>query len=317
MTNIGRMPDAEIPQLDRIAANLPTIFPGAVVVDRGLELGRTGSRVDLAAVDGEGRLLLVAEVTGEGADPVLLTLDALAFARRNLSLFAHHFQNPALSAELDPMVVLVADTFSPALLDRLGGIDPSLVACLELRELVSRERRETYLVPVVPGTGAEARRGGSRPGDFLQFLGPDLRGVGELLLERLVRIDDELAATSSGRQMRFALGGEPICVLTAEHDALEARVAPDGGTFRVTTRADVDAFLEDVLGRTLELFEPRGRGSRLAPIEVSEPAAGPQAPATGPGPSDPGSLREAALDPRMPSGAILTPEEIEAFRSMK
>ena len=312
------MPDADTPQLDLIAANLPTIVPGAVVVDRGLQLGAgrdpgrgpESGEIDLAAVDGEGRLLLVCQVTGDGADGVLLTLDALAFARKNLPLLAHHFRDAGLSSELSPLVVLVAESFEPQLLARLGGLDPSLLACLEFRRLSSRERQETYLVPVVPSAGAEPPRQASRPSDFLQHLSPDLRPVGERLLERLVRIDEDLTSTSSGRQMSFALNGEPICVLRIDAEGLEARVVPDGGSFRVSSHPDVDAFLEDVLQRTLELFEPRtGGGSLLAPPDtVLHPHAFPASLSGEP------AARE--LDPMLPSGSILTPEEIEAFRSM-
>jgi len=291
--------------LERIAAGLPSVFPGAVVVDRELQLGPDGpggSRpagvVDLAAIDGEGRLLLVCQVRGDGPEALLLALDALAFARANLPLLARHFQGAGLDPELEPLAVLAAERFEPLLLRRLGGLDPTLLTCLEIRRLASRERTETYLVPVVPAAGAGEARTAARPADFLQHLEPELRPLAERLLERLARLDEDLRATSSGRQLRFALDGEPICVLQAQGDALEARVVPDGGTFRIGSAADADAFLEEALQRTLDLFEPRERGgSLLAPPERA-------------------GVREAAFDPLVPSGAILTPEEIEAFRSM-
>ena len=297
--------------LGLVEAGLASIFPGAVVVDRGLRVGEAEgepSVVELVAVDGEGRLLLVSRVVEDGTRAVVAALDALAFARENLPLFARHFHGAGLDAELAPLVVLAAERFEPSLIARLGGIDPARVTCLEIRRLASLEREAAYLVPVVPasspvGTGVHA----ARPYDFLQQLLPELRSTAERLIERLARIDDDLAATTSGRQMRFALDGEPICALQAQPDALEARVIPDGGTFRIATRADADAFLEEVLQRALELFEPRGTGSLLEP-----PPRNPEPP-----PLDPEALREAALDPLMPSGAILTAEEIEAFRQMR
>jgi len=292
--------------LERIAAGLPSVFPGAVVVDRELRLDPApaaaadgpGAAIDLAAVDGEGRLLCVCLVRGDGAEAALLALDALAFAQENLALLARHFPGAGLDPELPPLVVLAAERFEPRLLTRLGGFDPARLACLEIRRLASRERTETYLVPLVPTSGPGAARQAARPADFLQHLDPELRPLAERLLERLARIDEDLRATSSGRQLRFTLDGEPVCALQAQGDLLEARVVPDGGTFRIGTPADADAFLEEVLQRTLELFEPRERGgSLLAPPERD-------------------GLRAAAFDPLLPSGAILTPEEIEAFRSL-
>lgn len=302
--------DSEL--LGLVADGLDSIFPGAVVVDRELALAAPGrdadpvDPVDLVAIDGDGRLLLVARTVADGDRAALFVLDALAFARKNLSLFARHYANGGLDPDAAPLVVLVAERFEPRLLERLAGLDPARVVCLEVRLLASRQRQEVYLVPVVPGgTAAPGRAEGSRPVDFLQHMDPELRPTGERLLERLQRIDEDLTATCSGRQMRFALDGEALCALTAHAEWLEARVLPEGGTFRISTRADVDAFLEEVLQRALELFEPRGGGSLLTP-----PPAPPPEP-------DLDTLREAALDPLMPAGAILTDEEIEAFRSMR
>lgn len=315
--------------LELVADGLDSIFPGAVVVDRALELAAPGSRedrtarqaasgaaadgavgaaVDLVAIDGDGRLLLVSRTVADGDRAALFVLDALAFARKNLPLLARHYASGGLDPDSAPLVVLVGERFEPPLLERLAGLDPSRVVCLEVRLLASRQRREVYLVPVVPGSAAAPGRGeGGRPVDFLQHMDPELRPIGERLLERLQRIDEDLSATCSGRQMRFALDGEALCALVAHAEWVEARVLPDGGTFRISTRSDVDAFLEEVLQRALELFEPRGAGSLLAPPPT--PERQPE--------RDAEALREAALDPLMPAGAILTDEEIEAFRSMR
>jgi hypothetical protein len=316
--------DSEL--LGLVADGLDSIFPGAVVVDRELAVAPPGrdadpadsnnaaQPVDLVAIDGDGRLLLVARTVADGDRAALFVLDALVFARKNLSLFARHYANGGLDPDAAPLVVLVAERFEPRLLERLGGLDSASVVCLEVRLLASRQRQEVYLVPVVPGgNAAPGRAEGGRPVDFLQHMDPELRPTGERLLERLQRIDEDLTATCSGRQMRFALDGEALCVLTAHAEWLEARVLPEGGTFRISTRADVDAFLEEVLQRALELFEHRGGGSLLAPPPAS-PTGPPTASPAGQGAE---ALREAALDPLMPAGAILTDEEIEAFRSMR
>jgi hypothetical protein len=284
------------PAADGIAAGLARAFPGVAIVDHGLELGPGAGAVELAAVDGDGRLMLVTRVPADGSEAALLALDALAFARANLPLLAGHYHGAGLDAEQAPLLVLLAERFDPALLARLAAIDPALLACLEIRRIASRERAESYLMPIALVAGTDAERRPARAADFLGHLDPELRPIAEALLQRLARIDEDLSASSSGRQMRFALAGEPICTLHALDRTLEARIAPLGGTFRIASRSDADAFLEAVLERTLELFQP---SERKGPV---------LAPAGGEG-------RRPAMDPLLPTGAILTPEELEAFRS--
>jgi hypothetical protein len=297
-------PTEDEPAIEGLAAALQAAFPGVAVVDHGLELGPGAGVVELAAVDGDGRLMLVTRAPADVSQAALLSLDALAFARAHLPLLERHYRGAGLDAEQPPLLVLLAERFDPALLARLAAIDPALLACLEIRRIASRERAESYLMPVALGPGAGSQPAPARPADFLEHLHPDLRPIGEALLQRLARIDEDLSSSSSGRQMRFALDGEPVCTLQALDGALEARVAPLGGAFRVASRADADAFLEAVLERTLELFQPNERkGPVLAPADGSG------------GPGGLGQARRAALDPLLPSGAILTPEELEAFRS--
>jgi hypothetical protein len=292
--------DGSRASIESLARSISQVFPGAVVVDRGLELGDGKGAIELTLVDGEGRLLCASRARGASAEVALLALDALAFARENLPLLARHYRGAGLDPELPPLVVLLAERFEPSVLARLAGLDPAGVCCLELRRLSSRERSESYLVPVAlaAGAGATHRRAEERAADFLEYLVPDLRPIGERLLERLARLDEDLVPQGTGRQMRFSLDGEPLCALLAQDDALEGRVAPHGAAFRIATRAEADSFLEAVVERTLELFEPAERkGPTLASAAHREGEGG------------------ADFDPLLPSGGILTPEELEAFRT--
>ena len=212
--------------LERIAAGLEAAFPGAVIVDHGLELGRGAGVIELVAVDGDGRLMLVSRAWANVSDAALLALDALAFARANLPLLARHYGGAGLDPEQAPLLVLLAERFDPALLARLAAIDPAQLACLEIRRIASREREESYLMPVPLGPSAALESPVARTADFLEHLDLELRPVGEALLQRLARLDEDLSSSSSGRQMRFALDGEPICTLHAQAKALEAASCP-------------------------------------------------------------------------------------------
>ncbi len=270
--------------LEIVERELVTAFPQAQVVDRELEIA-AGRTIDLVAVDAHGRLLLISLVQGDGDASLLLALDALAFVRRNRDVLAHHLGYPQPRSEGPPLAVLVAERFSDALLARLEGLDPDRLRCLEIRTVASQTRTGTYLVPVLPAGERGQPVASSDPVDFLEQVPPERRDVAELLLRRLVRVDERLEATVVDHSLTFRQGGELLCTLTLAGGAIGARVATREHTHDIGAPADIDSFLEEVLGRTHELIRAGG---------------------------DP--MVDIALDPHVPSGAILTPEEIEAFR---
>jgi len=270
--------------LDVVERELVTAFPQVQVLDRELEIAE-GRSVDLVAVDAHGRVLLISLVQGDGDAALLLALDALAFARRNRDVLAHHLDHPQLQLDGPPLAVLVAERFSDALLARLEGLDPERLRCLEIRTLASQARKGTYLVPVLPAGERGRPVATSDPADFLDQVPPERRELAELLLRRLVRVDERLEPTVVDHSLTFRLDGELLCTLTLMSGKIGARVAGREHTHDVAGTADVDPFLEEVMARTHEL------------IRVAD---------------DP--LVQTALDPTVPAGAILTPEEIEAFQ---
>jgi hypothetical protein len=278
----GKPPSAA--PLEVVERELATAFPQARVVDRELEIAE-GRSIDLVAVDAHGRVLLVSLVQEGGDASLLLALDALAFVRRNRDVLAHHLDHPPLRSEGPPLAVLVAERFSDALLARLEGLDPDRLRCLEIRTVASQSRTGTYLVPVLPA-GERGQPVATRdPVDFLDQVPPERRDVAELLLRRLVRVDERLDPTVVDHSLTLRLDGELLCTLTLVSGEIGARVAGRDHTHTIAAPADIDPFVEEVLGRAHELIR------------------------TG---DDP--MVDVALDPTVPAGAILTPEEIEAFR---
>ena len=271
--------------LEVAAEGLRATFSDLELVDA--DLVADGRRLaDLVALDGRGRLVLA--IVLESGDParadraLLAALDALAFARAHLPMIAAHLGLPRLRATLAPRVVLVAESFPPRLLDRLAGLDPDGVSCLEVRRISTRSGAGTYVVPVVGGAGSEG--GSSDPRAFLEDLPADQRLVGELVVRRLARIDEELEPLVREGQLDWSLGGELVCSLVPGDGAIEARVPPEPRPRLIATADDVEPLVDAVLRRAIE---------RLGPL------AGPQSP------PNPG------FDPR---AELLTPEEIEAFQ---
>jgi len=252
-----------------LAEALPDLEP----VDRQLELGE-GLEAELVAVDAAGRLVLVLLVPGEGDAAPLAALDALAFARANRALLAAHLGAASLRPDLAPRVVLVAEGFSPQLVARLEGLQPDSVRCFDRRVLASSRGRRVYLVPVSPARAGEPSPISSDPGIFLAALDATRRPLGELLVRRIARIDEQLACTALARSASWRLGNELLGSLAQVEDSLEGH-APPHAPRRIESEADAEGFLEQVLGRYLELFGgslSAGPRSLAGPPGESSPA---------------------------------------------
>ena len=266
-----------------VERELATAFPEAEIVDRELEVA-DGRAVDLVGVDAHGRLLLVSVVESASDAPLLLALDALAFARRNREVLAHHLAHPRLRRDAPPIAVLVSEQFSESLLARLEGLDPDRLRCFEIRRVASKEREGTYLIPVLPAGERGESLASHDPAQFLAQVPPERRELAELLFRRLARVDESLELTVVAHSATFRLEGQLLCTVSSVAGGLEGRVAGSDHAHRVASSPEVGVFLEEVMARTDELIRPED----------------PQV--------------DAALDPATPSAAILTEEEIEAFR---
>jgi len=276
---------ASVDLLVVVERELATAFPESEVVDRELEVA-DGRSVDLVAVDAHGRLLLVCVVESASDAPLLLALDALAFARRNSEVLAHHLAHSRLRTDAPPIAVLVAEEFSGALLARLEGLDPDRLRCFEVRQVASKERQGTYLIPVLPAGERGESLVSHDPAHFMAQVPPERRELAELLFRRIARVDEALELTVVDHSATFRLEGELLCTVSSVAGGLEGRVAGSDHAHRVSSSPEVGVFLEEVMARTDELIRPQ----------------------------DP--LIEAALDPGLPSAAILTDEELEAFREL-
>jgi hypothetical protein len=270
---------------DTIGRTLCDAFPEVEILDRDVELGG-GRHADLAALDAHGRLMLVIIAAGAGDETLLRTIDALAFARRELGLLASHFQNARLRTDLEPAVVVAASEIAPELRERLGGLDRPALRCFELRKIASASNTRTYLAEIALGTGSRSSdaRGGAGHG------GAHDPRPGDLVLDierRVARIDADIERSQSGGDTEWRLGDAVLCTLSSSNAGLAARV-PNVGALRVLESSTAaELFLDDVVLRYLELAQTGAAGIARG-VQQAQPLVEP--------------------------AALLTPEELAAFR---
>lgn len=277
------LPETDMEELD-LEGILLEALPSLAVVDRDLRLS-PALEAQLVCIDGRGRLVLGLLVDKGSESTVLECLDALAYGRTHLELLKRHLGTPSLRTDMEPHVVLVSHSFPQRVIDRLSPILGHLLHMFEVRIVCSRAAAASYLVPVAPTRvhGSGAVTGDSRT--FIEGLPESERSVAALVVQRIARIDDEIELTLNGDELEWRYGGALLCSLSRGEVGLEGSV--QSVPIAVLSEAGVDELVEAALGRYVELLGGAdGEGEELEQIE---------------------------LVPREP-GALLTPEEIEAFR---
>ena len=254
-------------------------------VDSALDLG-DGRKIDWIGIDPSGRIVFVLHCDGDGEAAVLAALDAWVFFERNRTVLGEHLRSTRVRPALAPILALIADSFSEQMLARLCGLSASGLRLLELRQLSSARGERAYLVAVSPSFGRSSPSAARGPEAFLSALPEGQRSLGELLIRRIGRIDDQLFVSAGDRSLSWRLGDEPVCSITQIDGVIEGQIAPEGDPRAIVDASQVEIFVDHVLGRYVAMLGG-------APMAAS---------------SDPAMF--AALE----AGMTLTPEEIAAFR---
>jgi hypothetical protein len=272
--------------LQDFEAALCEVVPGLDVVDRGLELG--GKVVEVVGVDDAGRLVLARLAEEDPDAAVLAALDVLRAAQAELGPLARHLGHAAVDSGLAPRLVLVAERIAPEVRGRLGLLGEERLLLCEVRELKSARGAATYLVPLAPDPAPARAPAGAGAERFLAALEDGQRATAGLLVRRLRRVDGEVqcAPAASGLEWRFR--GATLCRLRRAAGGLEASVPPGGAPLELVGPEQVDLLLDAALRRYVALLEERS--------------------------GDEESLEQVELVPADP-GLVLSPEELEAFRT--
>lgn len=292
-------------------------LPGFELLGRDLELSNS-ERADIVGIDGHGRLTLVLDAGGEGEEPVLRALDALAFARRNVEALARHFEATRVRNELAPRVLLVAEGFSRKLIERMVPLAGHGVDLFELRELRTRERATTWLAaaqPIESAAGAPAITEDA----FVAGLDPRLRETARALLGKVRRLDPEVEVVATRRSVAWRHDGQPLGRIENTDGRLYSAAAPRHELRVLESSGDGERFLEALLGRFVELLGHGASASRAEPDDVSAnlPTGLAASAAFGGGPT---GIR---FDAPRPAGAklgaapSLTQDEYDAFHEQR
>jgi hypothetical protein len=204
--------------------------------------------------------------------------------RAELELLVRHFGENRVNPERAPRVLLVSANSDERLAQRLAPLSDAGVLVLGLRTVKSAGGERAYLVRL----GARSKEsGGSGVSAFLRALPPRLEPLGSALIERMGRLDEELAATADATTIVWRLAGEVLCRVERIGDLLQASVAPGHEPLPLADSDDLEKLVELALGRLVRVLG-------LTRGEV--PNGGPK-PGAGQG-----------------QEPILTAEEIQAFR---
>lgn len=266
-------------------AALQDAFPDVEWVDRDLDLGG-GHCVDWVGVDASGRAVFALACESDGDGPVLSALDTLVFFERNRSVLAQHLRTPRLRVSLSPIIALVGESFSEHLVARLSGLDARGLRVLELRRLSSSRGERAYLVPLALSFVRHAQAAARGKESFMDALSVEQRPIGELLIKRISRIDEQLVGSSGECSLTWRLGEETLCSVAHIEGVIEGQTPPQIEPRAIASTSDVERFVDSVLQRYVALLS-----SAPLPPESDTPMF-------------------AAID----TGMLLSPEEIAAFR---
>ncbi|HUR26806.1 MAG TPA: hypothetical protein VM509_01360 [Planctomycetota bacterium] len=266
-------------------AALRDAFSEVEWLDSDLDLG-DGKKIDWIGVDASGRVVFALFCAGNDEASLIGAIDAMVFFARNRTVLAQHLQTPRVRAALEPVIALIAESFSEPFLERVAVLTMPTLRIFELRRLSSSRGERAYLVPLAPMVGRSApsvRRG---PEAFLSGLPDGCRPLGELLVKRIGRIDEQLVASSGDHTLSWRMGDDLMCSLAEIEGVLEGQIPPEGEPREIAGAPEVELFVDKVLERYVHLL--------------------------GGSPADPAG--EEPMFAAADAGLTLTPEEIAAFR---
>lgn len=290
-TSAGTFSASRLAALERACElGLREHLPGLEIVDRHLELyppdhvDGAARHVDLLAVDASGRVILITFTDGSSDETLLVACESVAFARIHADVLARHVGSLRAGADAaarrrPPLSVLVAESFAPRLLDKLALVPARELSLFEVLEVKSGGGASVGFQPVQSSrAGAGASPGVWTPEQFVAVLPAAERAYAESLLRRLPRLDDGLTCVGSEESLLWRSKDRDLCRLDRGPEGLLAWAGTESEPIRLLGMADVEELLDRVI-----------RGHLGAPEE--RPAG-----------------------PERSSVALLTPDEIAAFR---
>ncbi|MBJ76916.1 MAG: hypothetical protein CMJ98_07860 [Planctomycetes bacterium] len=246
-------PRPELEASAELEAGLARVFEGLEIVDRDLQLGGK-LVVDLVGFDGAGRTILTLLVNGDEDSLALQALDTLAWVNTYQDLLASHLGQSGQSAAESPLVVLIADTFEPRQVERMGPLIPASIALLQRCRLESERSSGMYLQAIV----VEAPEAEDTQEMFLTSLAEIPQQWARDLIERFDRMDGDVECRASGELLGWRYRGLPLCSVRPTEGGLEGQISGSETETIITEEGHLETFVDEVLKLYLEAFEQAG-----------------------------------------------------------
>ena len=177
--------------------------------------------------------------------------------------------------DLEPLVVLLAERFAPAVRAGLAILPSGLLRTFEVETVETRNATRTYLAPV-DAAGAPPTWVERAPAEYIAELEPTAREIAEVLTERLYRLDDEMELAVSGDVLHWRARGRGVCSLMRSDEKLIGVDSATSEKFELAGPSDVEALVASILEAHIRTLSetPADRSSAgvgRATAESSEP----------------------------------------------
>lgn len=238
---------AAAPSPERDAAlehSLAEVVPGFALLDTELEFAK-GRWIHLLGVDAAGALVLGLSVAGERPEILCDVLDVLNFEQRFGAALRRHLDDGRLVNGRAPRLVLISESYSEGVLQRLAPLRESGVEPFELRALKSKRRKSMFLVRADGESPADLRDEGFAELVAKQDAGA--QGLARRLAARLRRLDPDLTPGTRDQTALWTVGGLPLVQLELQGDVPQVRLGTESAR-PLADEEQLEILLDEVVG---------------------------------------------------------------------
>jgi hypothetical protein len=232
--------------------------------------GTPERRANWVGVDRDGRLVLVLFVEAGDETAPSLVLAALAFGMESRAAAAKRWRAASVRIDLEPLVVVVAPSYSTRTLRALSFLATQALIVLELRSLELSDGAEPFLVRVQALAGTAA---GPAANVLASFPGA-VRAVLAELAHDVQRIDPEIEQREHSGTLRWLWRGDEVAHAAAVEGVLVVSEIGSRGQIALDDVASREAWLERFLAGHLARRAGGPRGL-VRPLDLLKRSAAP------------------------------------------
>ncbi len=244
---------------------------GLQVLDRDLVVTTFAPerRANWVGVDRDGRLVLVLFVDAGDETTPNAVIAALAFGAESRAASARRWRVADVRADLEPLVVVVAPSYTTRTLRSLSFLSSQTLIVLELRTLETAGVNEPFLVRLRPSREVDAAQPMLEFGTFPAAVRPDL----ERLSRDMKRVDPEIEAREAGGKLLWLWRGDEIAHVSAVDGVLVVSEAKARAKIALDDVPRREAWLERFLVE--HCTRRSGAPASTRPLDLLDRSSGP------------------------------------------